>query len=353
MSTPSLTYYFSTGSRYSYLSMAALPEIELQYHVEFEWVPVNGQRMRQLRGLDPVVGPLQSGQYDWAYREQDAKAWANYYGIPFVEPASMEFDVELLLRGVLAAARQGHLRPYAWALAQEVYAKGTWPLDAAVTEQVAQDLELDLQVFVADRDATATQQQLENNCAQAVSRGAFGTPSLFIDETLFWGNDRLPLVRHELASRGLGAYAAQASGHGAEQADNNAHPLFNVVGLDHVVLVAQQPLALVEFYQALLNAPLERTVGDFLWQLRVGDSLLDIMRAKEPASTAVSGGAPNMDHYCLRVTPFNENAILEKLTAAGVEARSVGRIYGAQGFGPSIYFTDPAGNRVELKQHRH
>ena len=47
---------------------------------------------------------------------------------------------------------------------------------------------------------------------------------------------------------------------------------------------------------------------------------------------------------------FVEDDILSFLEAQGVEASSAGEIYGAQGFGPSIYFVDPEGNRVELKR---
>jgi hypothetical protein len=60
-----------------------------------------------------------------------------------------------------------------------------------------------------------------------------------------------------------------------------------------------------------------------------------------------------MDHFCLRVTPYDEDEILAFLSGLGVKGQVAGNIYGAQGFGPSIYFVDPAGNRVELKQHKH
>ena len=323
-----LTYYFSTGSRYSYLSMSQLPDIEQRYGVEFNWVPVNGKRIRSLRGADPFAGPPQSGQYDWDYRETDAKAWAAYYGIEFVEPQDVEFDVELLLRAVIAAQQQGQVRAYAWSLAREVFALGTWPLDQTVADRVARDLDLDMDAFSAACAASATQTRLEDNCSEAVARGAFGTPTLFVGEDMFWGNDRLPLVRHRLAER------VQAGGEA-----------FTVHGLDHVVLRSAEPEALAHFYGKLLNATLERTVGDFLWQLRVGDSLLDIMRTQ-----AGDGGAGNMDHYCLRVSPYDETVILDVLQRAGVEGQIAGRIYGAQGYGPSIYFVDPAGNRVELKR---
>ena len=60
--SPSLTYYFSTGSRYSFLSMSQMPLIERRYGVRFDWVPVNGKRIRALRGADPFKGSPQSGQ---------------------------------------------------------------------------------------------------------------------------------------------------------------------------------------------------------------------------------------------------------------------------------------------------
>ncbi len=324
-----LSYYFSTGSRYSYLSMSQVPQLERRYGVQFEWIPVNGKRIRALRGADPFEGPPQSGQYDWTYREQDAKAWAEYYGIQFVEPEAVEFDVELLLRAVIAAGQQGDIRSYAWALAEEVFARGTWPLDQAVAERVAQTLGLDMAAFNAACADPATQQQLEENCAQAVARGVFGTPSLLIDDELFWGNDRLVLVEHRLANR-----------------PRTPAP-FEVVALDHVVLRSTEPQQLAEFYSGLFHAPVEREVGDFLWQIRVGESLLDIIRSQAPTQ-----GPANMDHYCLRINPYDEKQLLAYLQEAGVEAQAAGEIYGAQGIGPSVYFTDPAGNRVELKRHK-
>lgn len=327
-----LTYYFSTGSRYSYLSMSQVPDIEQRYGVKFRWVPVNGKRIRALRGVDPFQGPPQSGQYDWNYRERDAKAWAAYHGIEFNEPTDVEFDVELLLRAVIAAAQQSDIRGYAWQLAQEVFANGRWPLDQSVVEAVATDQSLDMADFRRACSSPLVQQELEANCAEAVQRGAFGTPSLFVGDELYWGNDRLPLVKHRLAQD----YTQARSDH-----------LFEVVALDHVVLRSVDPEELVAFYQKLLNAPIEREVGDFLWQLRVGDSLLDILRAKEGQTGA------NMDHFCLRISPFDEAGIMSLLAQQGISGDSTaGQIYGAQGFGPSIYFIDPAGNRVELKQHK-
>ncbi len=116
----------------------------------------------------------------------------------------------------------------------------------------------------------------------------------------------------------------------------------DILGLDHVVLRSPNPTVLVAFYQGLFGCEIEREVGDFLWQLRIGDSLLDIIRGERTGA--------NMDHFCLRVANYDEQSVLSALTAAGVEGQVAGELYGAQGIGASIYFADPEGNRVELKR---
>ena len=325
--SPSLTYYFSTGSRYSFLSMSQMPLIERRYGVRFDWVPVNGKRIRALRGADPFKGSPQSGQYDWSYRERDAKAWAELYGITFTEPVDVEFDVECLLRGVIAAERQGDIRDYAWALAQEVFAHGTWPLDQSVVERVAAGQQLDMDRFQTDCADPATQRELEDNCAAAVAQGAFGTPSLFVDDELFWGNDRLRLLEYRLAQLAT------------QETDYKIDP----VRLDHVVLRSAKPTALVQFYQQVLGATVERTVGDFLWQLRIGESLLDIIKSEQAPADQ------NMDHFCILVRGFDMQTLCAHLQQFDLQPEPAESIYGAQGYGPSVYVTDPQGNRLELK----
>ena len=134
----------------------------------------------------PFQGPPQSGQYEWPYREADAKAWASLYGIPFEEPKQVDFDVELLLRAVIGAGQQDRLREFAWALAQQVFAVGAWPLDTDVIARTAEALELDTARLLAASADPQAQATLEANCLEAHARGAFGTPTLFLGERLFF-----------------------------------------------------------------------------------------------------------------------------------------------------------------------
>ena len=129
---------------------------------------------------------------------------------------------------------------------------------------------------------------------------------------------------------------------------------FAVARLDHLVIRTADVAALLDFYVGVLGCTLEREIeGLGLYQLRAGDSLVDLVDTARELGLA--GGAPpgaqgrNLDHLCLRVDPFEPEAILAHLAAAGLEADPPARRYGAEGYGPSIYTHDPDGNVVELR----
>ena len=130
--------------------------------------------------------------------------------------------------------------------------------------------------------------------------------------------------------------------------------MLKILALDHVVLRVNDAQRSLAFYCDLLGCTLERRVEEAgLIQLRAGSALIDLVPLDGPLGRA--GGAPpgkegrNMDHLCLRVEPFDEAAIRERLVGAGIDAGETARRYGAEGFGPSIYIEDPDGNVIELK----
>ena len=132
-----------------------------------------------------------------------------------------------------------------------------------------------------------------------------------------------------------------------------ANPI-NIHVIDHVVIRARDLEAMIAFYRDVLGCRLERGPGDLgLAQLRAGQSLIDIVDAGSElgrqAGDMPDGRAPNIDHVCLLVMPWETAAILDHLARHGVEFGEVASRYGATGMGPSIYIEDPEGNRVELK----
>lgn len=124
--------------------------------------------------------------------------------------------------------------------------------------------------------------------------------------------------------------------------------------IDHLVLRVAQLEPMLHFYCQVLGCSVERRQEALgLVQLRAGRSLIDLVPVDGQIGRA-GGAAPgregrNLDHFCLRVDPFDESAIRAHLQLHGVVAGKTELRYGAQGFGPSIYLHDPEGNMVELK----
>lgn len=129
---------------------------------------------------------------------------------------------------------------------------------------------------------------------------------------------------------------------------------FAIAGLDHVVLRVRDVAVMLRFYRDVLGCPVEKLQPAFgLTQLRAGSSLVDLVDVAGPlgrsGGAAPGEGGRNMDHFCMRIEPWDEAAILAHLDAAGVSVGDRGTRYGAEGPGPSIYISDPEGNVVELK----
>ncbi len=123
-----------------------------------------------------------------------------------------------------------------------------------------------------------------------------------------------------------------------------------IQGLDHVVLRVADLERAVRFYCEVLGCTEERRVESIpLVQLRAGASLIDLGPAGGKPEGPRDQEAGNMDHFCLRIEPFDEAALRAHLKSHGVEAGEVARRYGAEGHGPSLYLQDPDGNTVELK----
>jgi glyoxylase I family protein len=124
--------------------------------------------------------------------------------------------------------------------------------------------------------------------------------------------------------------------------------------IDHVVLRVIDLPKMLDFYCRVLGCAVERRQDELgLVQLRAGRSLIDMVTVA--GALGVAGGAGpsetgrNMDHFCLRVDPFDAAAIRDFLATNGVVAGDVASRYGAEGEGPSIYLSDPERNTVELK----
>ena len=199
--TATADFYYSPGSRYSYLAATRIARIERGAGAVFNWLPLQSSRLIGRGGKDPFAGEPLSGQYDWDFRRRDAEAWAAYYGVPFREShGRLSFDEELIARAALAAKKQDAVVAMSLRLFAMVYEDDRTALDADDYIAAAEALGLDGARYARDLMSRELGGENTASIGEAARRGAFGVPTFFVGERMFWGNDRLPLV--EAALRG-------------------------------------------------------------------------------------------------------------------------------------------------------
>lgn len=194
MAGPVVDVYLGLGSRYSYLASTQFDYVAAETGATFRWIPVASADLWE-GGRNPFKGKASSPIYDWPYRHDDAKAWADYYGVPFREPMyRLGFDSRLLVRAALAAGNGDMRTRMMKRLFAAVFVDDRKTIDLDVCIDCAEEIGWKRHDFRrALSDPTVETERLAI-VERAKSRGVFGVPYFIVGDRAFFGNDRLPLL---------------------------------------------------------------------------------------------------------------------------------------------------------------
>jgi 2-hydroxychromene-2-carboxylate isomerase len=198
MAAPGIDFFYGLGSRYSYLASSQLERMAAETGCRVRWRPLFSGDLFAARGRDPFRGEPLSGQYERAYRRRDAERWAAYYGVPYREPDDVAYDPRRLALACTAAARLGAVEPFSRLLFQALFVTGVSPLDDEVCARLARKAGMEPGAFCRALADAKTVAQLASTVEEAVARGVFGVPSFVLGDDVYFGNDRLVLLRHAL-----------------------------------------------------------------------------------------------------------------------------------------------------------
>jgi catechol-2,3-dioxygenase len=127
---------------------------------------------------------------------------------------------------------------------------------------------------------------------------------------------------------------------------NRGQIMFKVQCIDHIVLRIKDIEKMVSFYCDILGLTIEKQQPEIkLTQLRAGASIIDLIQKDD----SPSGVERNLDHFCLRISPFDFQDLKEYFKKINITIYGYGTKYGAEGDGESFYLLDPENNEVELK----
>jgi 2-hydroxychromene-2-carboxylate isomerase len=183
-------------SPYAYLANTQVAALGVQ--IDYEPVDIVSVMKRVNNQPSPMCPPKAK------YAGIDASRWAKLYGVPFsvnrgLLSALLQGLVrhDLLSRAAVAGQRLGVFERTSNALFNAVWAGSD---DLATAEGRAQFTAL--HALPSELWQVAESAEVEENLAandeRAVARGVFGVPTFFVDDEMFFGNDRLNFIKHRL-----------------------------------------------------------------------------------------------------------------------------------------------------------
>jgi len=198
-----IEFFFDCSSPWTYLAFHNIQPIAKEAGAAIAWRPI------LVGGLFNTVNPSVYAAREnpvpakARYMLKDLGDWARLAGLKIKMPPSV-FPVNSVkaMRGCLWLEPQGKLVPFATAVFEAYWGDDQDISKDEVLAQICARLSIDPQAFAAGIGEPAIKDRLKANTEEAARRGAFGSPTIFLDGAdMYFGNDRLPLIRDALKRR--------------------------------------------------------------------------------------------------------------------------------------------------------
>jgi len=191
-----LEFYFDYGSPYSYLADTQVEAIAKRAGATLDRKPMLlGGVFKATGNASPMTVELKS---KWS--AFDLPMWARHYGVPFKRNPHFPVNTLALMRGAAAAQIDGLFERYHPAVYKAMWVDGRNLNDIKEVAAVLTGAGLDAQKFGNRLQDQDVKDRLKSTTDDAVARGVFGAPTMFVGDLMFFGNDRLPFV--EMALKG-------------------------------------------------------------------------------------------------------------------------------------------------------
>ncbi len=206
-----ITHYFDYKSPYAYLAQEATYQIVRDFDIEIDWLPLTLHIPSFLGSAEvDATGKVISEQrnaHQWRrvkYSYMDCRREANRRGLVIRGPQKI-FDSSVAHIGMLYAKRQGDFRAYHDAVYERFWRRELDIENPEIVKHVLTEVGVDASGFL-DYLNGAGRQEYERVIAEAEESGVFGVPSYVVNGELFWGAERIDLVRERLADAARGSH---------------------------------------------------------------------------------------------------------------------------------------------------
>jgi 2-hydroxychromene-2-carboxylate isomerase len=196
-----LDFYFDCSSPWTYLAFHAIQPLAGALGAHIAWKPILVGGVFNAVNQTVYDNRAKPNPLKQAYMLKDLADWAKLYGLRIVFPPKV-FPVNSVkcMRGAFVALDQDKLVPYASAAFEAYWGDDRDLAKEDVLADIAAKAGLERQRFFAGIETDACKAKLRANTDELIERGGFGSPTMFVGSSMFFGNDRLPLVEAALES---------------------------------------------------------------------------------------------------------------------------------------------------------
>lgn len=194
-----LDFYFDCSSPWTYLAFHAIQPLAQETGVQIFWKPILVGGVFNAVNQTVYESRARPNPRKQAYMQKDMQDWARFYGLAIRFPPTV-FPVNSVkcMRGAFVALDEDRLIPYATAAFEAYWGEDRDLSRDDVLADIATRAGMERQRFFAGIETESCKARLRANTDELIARGGFGSPTLFVGNEMFFGNDRLPLVKAAL-----------------------------------------------------------------------------------------------------------------------------------------------------------
>ncbi len=193
-------FFYDYSSPWTYLAFTRIDGICQKYGADLEWRPI------LVGGIFNSVNP---SVYEFRekgvpakqkYMAKDMQDWVRYYGLTIKNPPTV-FPVNSIkaLRGATVALEHpGKFLPYSYRVFETYWGEDKDISQDDVLRAIVEEVGLDPQEYFEKIAQQEYKDRIRTNTDEVMERGGYGTPTMFVNGSMFFGNDRLVLVEEEL-----------------------------------------------------------------------------------------------------------------------------------------------------------
>ncbi len=194
-----LEFFYDCSSPWTYLAFSKIEDVARRNDAELVWRPI------LVGGLFNTVNPsvyesrAKPVPVKAKYYVKDLRDWAQFYGLKIGNPTVFPVNSVKAMRGAFVAQDHRIIAKYSRRVFESYWGDDRDISKDEVLREIVREVGLDEKEFFTKITSDEYKAKLRENTEELIAHGGFGSPTMFVEGSMFFGNDRLPLVERALS----------------------------------------------------------------------------------------------------------------------------------------------------------